>query len=1330
MEDVASAAVIAIPLPRRPRMPRTSAAAPHWRLCLVVGLAVLGALLTAGPAAAGGAFKANHFGPASFNPNPFGHRLEPHGTSDERGFAPTLPRLAQAEPAPAGTPPNSATSSHGPPAAPRISCFSDTDCPDESFCEKGACRRIEQRVNVFFLYYREGAFREILGLYWSKRGATGFTVVAPIYWNYWAPTSRSRIVAPFYWHFEDDAAHSMTTVIVPGLPISWSRQPGARSFGVWPLLYVSTKFGWAAPLLGSFKIADPDRGRALGAFAFLYWWQRTPAGAFDLGFPLFVSSRSPASAFTFALPLNFYWRSGVDAHTLAIPFFYRQTGKDTSSTYSLLGYHDRAGPQSDGAILWLYWFGRDRARNRAHDVLFPLLWSFRSKNSGVSILFPLVWDFKERDARTTVVGPVVHLREGRGWMNAVVPLWWSGGNSDAGWRFQMLLPLFFWKTAAHGARFSWVAPIGGYSRDSQAGSRSLALLPGLFFRRDPNSEIDVVAPLFVPLFIRHHNIEADSTTRLSLLLYLRDDPRGSTSVLFPIFWRFKDRPTGATATAVFPLFFHRSGPRDSTTFVGPVYWRSLADGGWGAGVFPVAFFGQRGDTSHAVVFPLLWRFVSARSRTTLLLPLFFKTQDASGRDAGILPLLTFFGQHGDASYQVQFPLFWRFADERAHTATAVTPLGFYGQGPDGWRAGLLTPLLWARGGGPQRHFVLFPLVWHFADDSRDESTTVAALYWHRRRGGETTDAFFPIVHYRRGARPGGDDQTSLTVLPFFHYRRDAHVRLLLTLVGGAVTGPRRAAGFVGPYFWYRGPQISAAGIPFLYADVTRADTSERTRQFGPLFAIDAPDHTARIFVPFFGHYRDARETDTYVFPSYFRQRKTDGYAVDTFLPFYWQSVWRDRTTTIVGPWYRRHGTQVHNTGLVPLYFWAKNPDRTLLVIPPLLTFHRHDFRSDTATTWVGLFLKAHSPDSDRTVVFPFWWSGRTGERRHAVLGPFYWHFEDRAAAKSWTLITLLYGSTDHTQRTRALLPVAWYTRDDANQTGSEAVMPLFYASHGPNQFTLLTLLAGVSRSLEANRWYAGLLYVSNTVNSSTRVLFPLYVSHFDRASERRTRLFLPLAYFSRSTPEKSITTIAALFWRRTDIASATTLVLPLFFDVHDYRASRTTVLLPLFFRHANETTGHNYALAPLFYRHTSPGAATTVAFPLFWDFKDGDRRTTIVFPLFAHWTRATHAGTYVFPIFYYRTGYAAGAPPRTPDGTWRLFVPPLFDAAVQRPGDLRWEILGGLFGKERIGRNHYMKILFMTFETQKASAVQTSWYGQPRRPSRTHPARGLATNAW
>jgi hypothetical protein len=1145
-----------------------------------------------------------------------------------------------------------------PAAPPARACASDGECPDETICEASRCVHVEHRVNVFFLYYQAGTFREVLGLYWSKRGPSGYTFLAPIYWNTFAPTSRSRIVAPFYWHFEDDLAHKTTTVIVPGLPVSWSRQPGAHSFGLWPIFYASSKFGWAAPLLLSFDIADPDRGKSWGAITPLYWWSHTPRSSFDLGIPLFVSVRSPASAFTYALPLNFYRRSGT------------------------------------------------------------------------------------------------------GWFTLGFPLWWSAGDTASGWRFQLLVPLFFWNRGEHGRSFTLVTPLGGYSRDDQAGSHTLTLWPLLsFFRRDPVRALDIVTPLF----IRNRNHEEDSTTRLiAAIIYLRDDPAGSTSVLFPLLWSFRDAATQSSGTVFFPFGYHRSGPDGKVTYAGvfPLWFfhRQLVDGGSSTGLFPLVFFGHKRDASHAVVFPLFWHFADARSSASTLLPVFFATRGPRGRSAGIFPLLAFWGERPDGkAYQVQFPLFWRFADARAGSSTTVTPLGFYGASPEGWRLGVgpVLPLVWIAGGGPRRHLVLFPLLWHFADDRTDQSSTLVTLFFHRRRGNERTDALFPLIYYRRGARVPGLDETSFTLFPLVHYRRDATTRLLVTPVGASVVGPRRAAGFVGPYLWYRGPTFEARGIPFVYADVLRKDTQERTRQFGPFVALDAPGRTSRVLLPLWGRYRDEHETDTYVFPSYFRQRRTDGYAVDTFLPVFWHSEWEGHRATVIGPWYDRRAPFVHDTGFAPLYFWAKNADRTLLVLPFLLTVHRHDFRSGARLTWVGPVVHTSSPDaagSDRTVVFPLWWSGHTHKldgklRTHRILAPLYWHFADADArpsiaadartdavrGSSSTLLGPFYGSTHGTTRLRALLPVAWYSHDDADGSGSQAVMPLFYAAEGPKRFTLLTLLGGISRSPTTSRWYAGILYFSDTTLSRTRVLFPFYLGHYDKPSETTTRVIVPLLHFARSDPRKSLSTTLALFWRRTDVTSATTLVLPLFYDVLDYRQKRLTMLLPLFLRQADEVTHETTWLVPLFYSHVAPTESTHVLFPLVWDFKREDRRTTLVLPFFAHWTRATHSGTYVFPNIYYRKGFAAEVSTdgeRRPDGTWRLLIPPFFEAAVARPGDFRWEVLGGLFGKERIGRNHYLKLFFFTIAAQKAAPAQTSWYGLPARPSRTRPVRGLAINTW
>lgn len=1292
-------------------------------------------------------------------------RLSPFRSSGSRSGASGL-----SEPAAVGGSAVAAatTPAGGAPSTPSVAtrCQRDDQCGDGSICDAGQCRLIERRTNILYLYYREGSFTEIFGLYWSKRGASGYTVLFPLYWRTWTPTSRSRVVAPFFWRFEDDVAQRTSTVIVPVLPISWSRQPDARSFGVWPLFYASTKFGWAAPLLGTFAVGNPDRGTSFGAAAFVYWWSRKPdqpsggasgrpseppsRRAWDLLLPLFFSTRSQTSAFTFALPLTFYWRRDVDRHTLAIPFFYRHAWKDGASLYTPGGYHRREGARSSGSLLWVYWFGRNRATGRASDVLFPLIWSFRGASSGSTVVFPLLWDFWSPEARTTVGFPVVHIRRGGTHVDTVAGLFWGAASEQGRWRFQLVLPALFAYEGDGGRRRLWLTPLGGYSRNDAAGSRTLALFPGIVIRRDPVRALDVVALLYV----RHKSHEDDATTRLlGVLLYLRDDPQGSTKVLFPLFWRFKDAATGAGATALLPLFFHRSGPRDRTTAVGffPIwfYSRSFADGGWSAGLTPLAYFGRRGESRHALVLPVFWHLRDARSSQTGLLPLFYASRDASGYRAGILPLLTFFGRSNGESYQVQFPLFWRFASARTGSSTAATPLGFFTRSPEGWRLGVgpLLPLIWAGGGGPQRHLVLFPLFWHFGDDRQDRSTTVFLNYLHRRSGGETTDALFPLFHYRRGARSGDPSasETSFTLFPLVHYRRDRWTRALLTPLGGLAQGPRRSAGFLAfVYYWYAGQTFQARGVPLLFADLRRRDTGQHTLQIGPYVAIDDPARgsRARVLFPLFGRYDDGKESDTWVFPSYFRQRKP-GYAVDTFLPLFWFSNWEDRSTSVVGPWYRREGKGVSNHGIFPLYHWAKNPSRTLLAAPLLLTYHRRDFHAKTSLTIVGPFVHRESTNFEATVLFPFWWSGRDGARSHRVLGPIFWSFEDRAANRSWGLLPPFYWSRRGPASTKSILPLAWLTRDRSTGFGSEALLPLFYASHGPDRFTLLTLLAGFSRTPTARRWYAGPLYVSDSVESRSRFFLPLYFDHLSRATETRTRVFVPLLHVMRSTPEKSLSTFAGLFWRRRDVSSATTVVLPLFYDVHDFRDRRTTVLLPLMIRHRNYITDESTLLAPLLYRRTAPKEATTVLFPLFWDLKRADRRTTVLVPLFAHWRRPTHAGTYVFPNFYYRRGLTAGAP----NGTWRLFVPPIFDAAVDRPGDFRWEILGGLFGKERIGRNHYLKLFFFSIQTQKPSAAQTAWYGgggehaeEPRQaadarragrtPAGRVPPKGLSTHVW
>jgi hypothetical protein len=1152
-------------------------------------------------------------------------------------------RLAAAEP----------VSTPAPKPAPvaRRACVDDSECPNDTICEQAFCQAVPTSTNIAWLYYREGTFREVLGLWWSRRGATGYTDVVPFYWHYWSPKGRTHVFAPLVWRFEDYKSQHVVTVVAP----------------------------------------------------------------------LFVTSRRPNGGFTWIFPFNFAWRDKDDSSLLVVPFFYGSTNKRGGTFISWLGYDSSDGPERDGAAFWLYWHGENTKAHSGYNVAFPLLWDFWDGEDRSTVFFPLVWSFSSAGENTTVAVPWFHLRRASWTFDTLFPLWWSGGDEKAGSAFHMLLPLFYWQSSNHGRQSALVTPLGGYARDADARAHTAVVLPLLsLWHRDPDDDLQI----FTPLYIHEHSREQDSTTRLYglALFYRRDDPRGSTTAVTPLFWHFHDADTGASATTLLPFFARRDGPRDTTTIVGAglwAYWRSFKNGGWSAGLFPVAFFGANAGHTHAVVVPLLGHWSGPHESTTVT-PLFYRHHDERGEAAGIPPLLTFFGQRDGDSYAIQFPLYWHFASERQGWSTTATPVFYHHRDADGWSVGVgpLLPVFYARSGKTRSHAVLFPVFWHFRDSDTDTSTTVIGPFWHRSRGHETTVGLFPLLYYRGGARPGGPDETSFTFLPFVHYHRDADTRVLVTPLGISARGPRRAAGFLGPYFWYKDATLDASFIPLLHVDITRLDTGERTRQFGPWFELSGPGHKAWLLFPLVGHYADANESDTYVFPSFFHQRRADGTHVDTLPPLYWHSSGNGRSTTVIGLWYDHDDARAHDTGFVPFWFFAKNERRTLTVIPLLLFARRHDFKADSERLLCALLWHTRDGAASATTLFPLWWAASSPDRSHHVLFPLFWRYTDTKADSAWTLAGPFYWSSQGHERTYGLLPLTWFSHDPSNGAGSFALMPLVYSSHGPNRSAFMTPFFGATRSPATRFTYAG-------------AVVPLWFSHtaidLETHIETHTTFFLPFLYFSRERPESRLTTVLALYWHHHDVTSSTTLGLPLYYDFHDYDISRTTVAFPLLFRHANEVAGTATWIGPLFYRRSTPTDATTIAFPLVWDIKRGNDRTTLVFPFVARWRRADHVSTWVFPTIYHRTGLA---PDGAPDGTWRTVVAPFYDAAVNRPGDFAWDVLGGLFGHERVGRNRYLKLFFMRFEQEPAPRAQTAWYSQPARTPRRELARGLSMNTW
>ena len=678
-------------------------------------------------------------------------------------------------------------------------------------------------------------------------------------------------------------------MIVPVLPLSWSKGPDYWSFGVWPLVLRVQQVRLGGARCSARSRSPIPTTTAASARSCSSTGGSAPPRTRSTASPLFVSTRRPEKSFTWALPLNFYWRTGNDRSLLVLPLFYASWYPTGGTFATWLGYKHRNGPSHSGSLLWLYWGGGNDETKTAYDVLFPLLWSFRSKGGHSTVFFPFLWDFRSGASRTTVMFPFLAMEDGPSYFAAGFPFWWSGGNRAEGREFRAFLPVFFWKRDTKAKTAFLLTPVGGYSRDDTAGTKTWFALPFFLSHSDKESDTRV----FSPLYISYRSKPEQSITRLVTLFYRREDPEGSTTSVFPLFWHFHDAPTDASATVLLPIFFRRSGPRDTTTFVGPVFWRSFTDGGWSGGLFPLAYFGANAERRHAVVFPLLWQYSNARAQsgTIAVAPLFYWHRDRARVQRG-LPAAVLRRQQGrrqlGGAVPAPVPLRERpRRDQRRRSPRSATTAATVTAGA--WASGPSFP-----SSSPARASSAPTSRCSRCSGTSAIATPIAAPRWPASTctGAGATRPPTPssrssTTGAAHGRAPARRPASRCSLWSTTAGTRDT--RVLVTPLGGATRGPNRAAGFLGPYFWYEDKAIAVRFIPLLHADITNRVTGERTRQYGPWFQTDAPDHWSRAFFPVFGVYQDNRERDTWVFPTFFRMRRKDGDRIDAFLPLYWRS---------------------------------------------------------------------------------------------------------------------------------------------------------------------------------------------------------------------------------------------------------------------------------------------------------------------------------------------------------------------------------------------------------------------------------------------------------
>ena len=366
----------------------------------------------------------------------------------------------------------------------------------------------------------------------------------------------------------------------------------------------------------------------------------------------------------------FGWHRDQDTHetTTVIPWLFSSYTTSPSEKlfriwpFVFMGVYRDGGGQA--SILPLFWWSkkaghgwlvaplllsggqRDDQRDITELVLGLVGYYRRHGNADTwRVLFPLFFDHKTPEAHT-VVGPLTWARSSSDGHSAsvIIPLWWRVHDDKSGYEHALLLPLIDYESEQHGHKQRLISLLAAWQRDDSYGLKQLLVYaPIIFHRSDTRRTVDVVPPIFT----RWTTKDDGGGGLIAGPLVHVHDLNGSTTSLFPIYWRFHDRLHDATTHLLFPIaaFHHHSGAQGG--FVGPFYeWSSSnGAGGWGAGVAPILLFGRSGTRRHALVLPVFAHFSDSRlgTSTTAIGPLFWRNTPDGG-DGGLFPLL-FAGRH-------------------------------------------------------------------------------------------------------------------------------------------------------------------------------------------------------------------------------------------------------------------------------------------------------------------------------------------------------------------------------------------------------------------------------------------------------------------------------------------------------------------------------------------------------------------------------------------------------------------------------------------------------------------------------------------------------------
>lgn len=1060
----------------------------------------------------------------------------------------------------------------------------------------------------------------------------------------------------------------------------------------------------------------------------LFWQHDKGREGYRVVFPLYWERWRGAKRSRMLLPLYWDFR-GENRRTVVVPpIDYRRRGDARTFNIWPLAFHHRDPQRDHSSLTLLPLWHRSRTGRKSLTILPPLL-SYASSDP-------------DRQRSSLLIGGLFYLGgDGEQRSSALFPLYYHSSAAKLERSFSWFLPLNFYRRRGD-SRWLGLLPLFSHAWRPRR-STTLALAPPMYLHRSPGKR-RVYLP---PLFWYHRDGEGGLATRTTIAgpVYHRARPGGGAFGVAPLlFSGWSERSRYLT---LFPWLWHAKGPERNTWVVGPSFYHRRRDQRW-AGLAPLLYARWAPRSTTLSVLPLFdYRSRRGGEASQLISPLFFYERDAQAgrRQWAALPL---YYQRRDRRWSIDIglPLFAHVRDKLARSSTTVAGPLFLRSEPNK-SAQVLFPLLWRfRSGQGERErtkllvapffyrstapgrstTVGFPLFWRFRDPAATHTMLLPLAYLRRDRDGRGLFAIGGPGYYRRyedGYAAG------LAPLAFFGRRGSRSHQVIFPLFW-RFTKPGHSLTIAGPVFHRKSPEGNTGGVaPLVYWG---REGERRHRVVFPLFwRFEKPGRSTTVVGPVY-HQRRERGHSTGVAPLVFVGRRRER-SYQVVFPLFWRFSRPGSSLTVAGPVFHRRHERGHRSGVAPLVFWGRSGERRHQVVFPLFWRFADE---DGSTVVAGSAFWSRSGERKTHGVLPLYVSGRRGDGRSFLTLPplLFHHHRDPQRGRSFTWAGLYSGSKSKTRRTHRLWPLFHYRRQQLSEVASRTtvgLMPLFHYRRGPDSTRLLTPIGGFARGPGSLDALIGPGYYRSNEQRRAFGLLPLLFVNWsrpprsqapggERAESRHRVTLLPLFDYAKRPGRRSLYT-AVFGFRKSERStswylgpyinhrskrSALDVVLPLGWRYRDRRREETTiftlpgyygswsphhrrhVVFPLLWHHQRSvgegTRGHTVAF-PLYWSFHRPGRHSRVFFPLVWDFRRGDRRTTVALNVL--YRRNTRRKTYDFHVL------------------------PIFRLQRKRPQDIKVSVLGGLAGYERIGRNRYMKLLFIPIELAPVKA-------QPKQLSR------------